>query len=220
MGKKGGGCNIIRGHDNVQGSTDMCCLADSLPGYYGLSEKSWKYFSKGWGVDYKWLQDRFHSPKWMNEKGFSLAKWWQGVLQEEKTYSSSPIRALWVQGTGITSMAMTTKVKEALDKLDLLVIAEPFVNEAAVITDKTDNIYILPVATQFENEGVVVATNRTAQWRDKVVDPLYESKTDDEVMFAFAKKFGFYEEYTRAMKMDVVEGELQTVKKDFFLLAL
>ncbi len=36
MGKKGGGCNIIRGHDNVQGSTDMCCLADSLPGYYGL----------------------------------------------------------------------------------------------------------------------------------------------------------------------------------------
>ena len=25
MGKQGGGCNIIRGHDNVQGSTDMCC---------------------------------------------------------------------------------------------------------------------------------------------------------------------------------------------------
>jgi formate dehydrogenase major subunit len=216
MGKKGGGCNIIRGHDNVQGSTDMCCLADSLPGYYGLGDKSWQYYAKGWGVDYKWLQDRFYSAKWMNEKGFSLAKWWQGVLQEEKTYSSSPIRALWVQGTGISSMAQTAKVKEALDKLDLLVIAEPFVNEAAVITDKTDNIYILPVATQFENEGVVVATNRTAQWRDKVVDPLYESKTDDEVMFEFAKKFGFYEEYTRAMKMDIKDGELKTVKKDFF----
>jgi len=216
MGQKGGGCNIIRGHDNVQGSTDMCCLADSLPGYYGLSDASWKYYAKGWGVDYEWLKGRFHEPKWMNEKGFSLAKWWQGVLQEEKTYSSSPIRALWVQGTGITSMAQTVKVQEALNKLDLLVIAEPFVNEAAIITNKTDDIYILPVGTQFETEGVVTATNRTAQWRDKVVDPLYESKTDHEVMFEFAKKFGFYDEYTRAMKMDIVDGEPKIVKEDFY----
>ncbi len=215
MGKKGGGCNIIRGHDNVQGSTDMCCLADSLPGYYGLGEASWKYYAKAWGLDYKWLQDRFYSPKWMNEKGFSLAKWWQGVLQEEKTYSSSPIKALWVQGNGITSMAQTAKVQEALDKLDLLVIAEPFVNEAAVITSKQDDVYILPVGTQFETEGSVTATNRTSQWRTKVVDPLYESKTDHDVMFEFAKKFGFYDEFTRAMKMQVVNGELKEVKKEF-----
>ncbi|RXJ66315.1 formate dehydrogenase [Halarcobacter ebronensis] len=215
MGKKGGGCNIIRGHDNVQGSTDMCCLADSLSGYYGLGDASWKYYAKAWGIDYEWLKGRFAAPKWMNEKGFSLAKWWQGVLQEEKTYSSSPIRALWVQGTGITSMAQTAKVKEALDKLDLLVVAEPFVNEAAVVTEKTDNIYILPVCTQFETEGSVTATNRTSQWRSKVVDPLYESKTDHDLMFEFAKKFGFYDEYTKAMKMDVVDGEYKVVKDNF-----
>ena len=161
------------------------------------------------------LEGRFAAPEWMNAKGFSLAKWWQGVLQEEKTYSSSPIRALWVQGNGITSMAQTAKVQEALDKLDLLVIAEPFVNEAAVITNKKDDIYILPVATQFETEGSVTATNRTSQWRSKVVDPLYESKADHEVMFAFAKEFGFYDEYTRAMKMAVKDGVLTEVKKDF-----
>ena len=215
MGKKGGGCNIIRGHDNVQGSTDMCCLADSLPGYYGLKEGAWKYYAESWGVDFDWLKGRFAAPEWMNAKGFSLAKWWQGVLQEEKTYSSSPIRALWVQGNGITSMAQTAKVQEALDKLDLLVIAEPFVNEAAVITNKKDDIYILPVATQFETEGSVTATNRTSQWRSKVVDPLYESKADHEVMFAFAREFGFYDEYTRAMKMGVKDGVLTEVKKDF-----
>ncbi len=215
MGKKGGGCNIIRGHDNVQGSTDMCCLSDSLPGYYGLSEGSWRYFAKAWGVDYDWLQKRFYEPKWMNEKGFSLAKWWQGVLQEEKTYSSSPIKALWIQGTGITSMAQTAKVQEALDKLDLLVVAEPFVNEAAVITSKKDNIYILPVATQFECEGTVTNTNRSSQWRSKVVEPLYESKADHEVMFEFAKKFGFYDEYTKALKMDIVNKEPKVVKDSF-----
>ncbi len=215
MGKKGGGCNIIRGHDNVQGSTDMCDLADSLPGYYGLAEGSWKYFAKSWGVDFSWLQGRFAAPEWMQAKGFSLAKWWQGVLQEEKTYSSSPIRALWVQGNGITSMSQTAKIQEALDKLDLLVIAEPFLNEAAVITNKKDNIYVLPVTTQFETEGSVTATNRSSQWRSKVIEPLYESKTDHEVMFEFARKFGFYDEFTKAMKLGVKNGELVQVKKEF-----
>lgn len=215
MGKKGGGCNIIRGHDNVQGSTDMCCLADSLPGYYGLSEGSWKYFAKSWGVDFEWLKGRFAAPEWMQAKGFSLAKWWQGVLQEEKTYSSSPVRALWVQGNGITSMAQTAKIQEALDKLDLVVIADPFLNEAAVITNRKDNMYVLPVATQFETEGSVTATNRSAQWRSKVVEPLYESKTDHDVMFEFARKFGFYDQYTQAMKLEVKNGSLVQTKDDF-----
>lgn len=215
MGKNGGGCNIIRGHDNVQGSTDMCCLADSLPGYYGLAEGSWKYFAKSWGVDYNWLQKRFASKEWMEAKGFSLSKWWQGVLQEEKIYSSSPIRALWVQGNGITSLAQTAKVQEALDKLDLVVFVDPFVNEGAVITNRTDDLYILPACTQFETEGSVTATNRTSQWRTKVVDPLYESKSDEQIMFDFAKKFGFYDEYTLAMKLTVKDRELKKVKDDF-----
>ncbi|NLC28774.1 MAG: formate dehydrogenase subunit alpha, partial [Campylobacteraceae bacterium] len=215
MGKKGGGTNIIRGHDNVQGSTDMGNLADTLSGYYGLAEGSWKYFAKGWGVDFDWLQKRFYEPKWMNAKGFSLAKWWQGVLQEEKTYSSSPIRALWIQGTGITSMSQTVKIKEALDKLDLVVIAEPFLNEAAVITDRTDDLYVIPTCTQFETEGTVTATNRSSQWRSKVVDPLYESKSDEQIMFDFAKKFGFYDEFVRGMMMGIKDGALVQVKKDF-----
>ncbi len=50
MGKAGGGTNILRGHDNVQGATDMGCLADTLPGYYGLSAGSWKYYANICGV--------------------------------------------------------------------------------------------------------------------------------------------------------------------------
>ncbi len=42
MGVAGGGANIFRGHDNVQGATDMCVLSHSLPGYYGLKTGSWK----------------------------------------------------------------------------------------------------------------------------------------------------------------------------------
>ena len=215
MGKKGGGLYIIRGHDNVQGATDMCNLADSLPGYYGLGDAAWKYFAQSWGVDYEWLKGRFFEPKWMNEKGYSLSKWYQGVLQEEKTFSSAPIRAVWIQGTGITSMSQQAKIKEALDKVDLVVIAEPFVNEAAVLTTRKDNMYILPVGTQFQSEGTVTATNRSSQWRSKVVEPLYESKSDEEVMFLFAKKFGFYDQFVQGMKMDVREGKVVQVKNDY-----
>lgn len=245
MGIPGGGCNIIRGHDNVQGATDMGNLADSLPTYYGLGDAAWKHFCKGWGVEFDEFVKRFavstkepkkggapvkgtkfeeyfyHDPKnpedrnWRNEKGWSLSKWWQGVLKEENTFTSGELKVLWVQGTGITSMAHLAKIQEAIDKLDLLVIAEPFVNEVAILSDRKDGIYILPVATQFENEGIVVATNRAAQWRTKVIEPLYESKPDQEVMFEFAKKWGFYDEYTKSLKMDLVDGEFKVVRDSF-----
>lgn len=245
MGKPGGGANIIRGHDNVQGATDMGNLADTLPFYYGLKDEAWKHFCKGWGVEFDDFVKRFavstkepkqggdpvkgtnfkeyfyHDPKnpedrnWRNEKGYSLSKWWQGVLKEENTFSSGELRVLWVQGTGITSMTQVAKIQEALGKLEMLVIAEPFVNEVAILSDRSDGIYILPVATQFENEGIVTATNRAAQWRSKVVEPLYESKGDQDVMFAFAKKFGFYDEFTKGMKLDRVDGELKQVKDTF-----
>ncbi|APW66942.1 formate dehydrogenase [Poseidonibacter parvus] len=207
MGVEGGGTNILRGHDNVQGATDFGCLADSLPGYYGLSEGSWKYFASSWGVDFDWLQGRFKDPSWMGKKGFTLARWWAGVLGENEGEDAihnagTRLKALFVMGNGITSTAQTKKVKEALDNLDIAVFCDPFVNEGAIITDKQNDVYILPAATQFETSGSVTATNRSAQWRDKVVEPMFESKTDEDIMFELAKRLGFYDEFTAGMKMN------------------
>ena len=112
-------------------------------------------------------------------------------------------------------MAHLTKIQQAVDKLDMLVVAEPFVNEVAILSDRKDGIYVLPVATAFENEGHISSTNRSGQWRTKVVEPLYESKTDQDVMFLFAKKFGFYDEYVKGMKMATVNHEPKQVKDDF-----
>ena len=213
MGEEGGGCNILRGHDNVQGSTDMCCLSHTLPGYYGLSDGSWKYFAKSWGVDYEWLKGRFSAKEWMNKKGFTLSRWWAGVLDgkngNDKIHNGGTnLKNLIVMGNGITSIAQQAKVKEGLDNLDMLVLCDPFVNEAAILTDKQDDVFILPAATQFENSGSVTATNRSAQWRSKVVEPMYESKTDHDIMFELAKRLGFYDQFTAGMKV-------KENKKDF-----
>ena len=40
---------------------------------------------------------------------------------------------------------------------------------------------------------------RSAQWRSKVVEPLYESRTDHEILFDFAKRMGFYNELVAGM---------------------
>ena len=222
MGKAGGGTNILRGHDNVQGATDMGCLADSLPGYYGLAEGSWKYFAKSWGVEFEYLEKQFKDKSWMSKNGFSLARWWAGVQNvksdEKIENAGTSLKALLVFGNGITSVAQQAKIKEGLDNLDMLVLADPFVNEAAILTDKKDNVFILPAATQFETSGLVVATNRSAQWRYKVVEPLYESKPDQEIMFEQAKRLGFYEQYTKGMLMqETKDGKLEMIpnKKDF-----
>ena len=222
MGKSGGGTNILRGHDNVQGATDMGCLADSLPGYYGLAAGSWKYFAKSWGVDYEYLVSQFKDASWMEKNGFSLSKWWAGVAgvksDEAIDNAGTTLKALLVFGNGITSIAQQAKVKEGIDNLDMAVFVDPFVNEAAILTDKKDNVFVLPAATQFETSGYAVATNRSAQWRYKVVEPLYESKPDHEIMFELAKRLGFYEQYTKAMLMqETKDGKLEMIpeKKGF-----
>src|SRR6516164_1498317 len=52
VGVSGGGTNIFRGHDNVQGATDVGPNPDSLPGYYSLTEGAFKHFAKVWDVDF------------------------------------------------------------------------------------------------------------------------------------------------------------------------
>jgi len=56
---------------------------------------------------------------------------------------------------------------------------------------RKDGVYLLPASTQFETSGSVTASNRSLQWREKVIEPLFESKPDQTIMYLLAKKFGF-----------------------------
>ena len=212
MGLSGGGCNILRGHDNVQGASDMANAPDSLPGYYPKNEATWKYFAKMWQVDYEWLKGNYVKPEWMTKPGFTLARWWAGVLDGKNgndpvENAGDSLKALIVIGNGITSTAQQVKVQEGLDGLELLVLLDPFVNDAGVITNKKDGVYLLPAATQFEGCGTVVATNRSGQWRSQVVEPLFESMPDHEILFELAKRIGFYDELTRTIRDS--EGKIE-----------
>ena len=199
MGKSGGGTNIFRGHDNVQGATDMCILSHSLPAYYGLSDGAWKHWCRVWGVEYDWMVGRFKEKEWMNKSGFTLARWYEGVLQSEKIHQYTPLKAMIQWGCGANSNSQYAKVKEAYDKLDLLVVVDPFPTMTAAACE-TDNIYLLPSASQYETSGSVTSTSRQIQWRYQVVDPVHNSRDDYTIMEMLVKKLGFDQEFYKNIK--------------------
>jgi formate dehydrogenase major subunit len=80
IGASGGGANIFRGHDNVQGATDVGPNSDTLPGYYGLSEAAWQHWANIWDLDYDWLKSRFASKEMMEAKGLTISRWHDAVL--------------------------------------------------------------------------------------------------------------------------------------------
>ncbi len=208
MGKSGGGTNIFRGHDNVQGATDMCVLSHSLPAYYGLSDGSWKHWCRVWDVDYEWMVSRFKEKKWMNAKGFTLARWYEGVLGEEEIDQYTPIKAMIQWGCGSNSNSQYTRVKRALDKLELLLIIDPFPTMAAAACE-SDNVYILPCSSQYETSGSVTSTSRQIQWRDKVIDPIHGCKDDYQIMKEIVNRLGFADKFYKNIKQSPEDISLE-----------
>lgn len=221
IGTSGGGANIFRGHDNVQGATDFCILSHSLPGYYGLKAGSWKHWARVWNVDFDYIKGRFASEKLMTSKGIPVSRWVDGVLEDkDKMDQPDNLRAMVYWGHAVNSQTRLPEMKKAMEKLDLMVVIDPVPTFAAVIPDRQDGVYLLPAATQFETRGSVTASNRSLQWRDKVVDPVVEARTDHEIIAMFAKKFGFADEFFKNVKMDKIaegreEPNIEDVTREF-----
>ena len=83
VGVSGGGTNIFRGHDNVQGATDVGPNPDSLPGYYGISEGAFKHFAKVWKVDFEWIKKQY-APGMLTKPGMTVSRWIDGVLEKNE----------------------------------------------------------------------------------------------------------------------------------------
>ena len=126
VGISGGGANIFRGHDNVQGATDVGPNPDSLPGYYGLAEGSWKHYAKVWGVDFEWIKKQY-APGMMTKPGMTVSRWIDGVLEKNELIDQdSNLRGLVFWGHAPNSQTRGTEMKRAMDKLDLLVVVDPY----------------------------------------------------------------------------------------------
>ncbi|MHA6325089.1 formate dehydrogenase subunit alpha [Roseivivax sp. CAU 1753] len=226
MGAAGGGTNIFRGHDNVQGATDLGVLADTLPGYYGLSAGAWAHWARVWEEDLDWLKGRFSQQTasdkgsddvpMMNVTGIPVSRWIDGVLEDAADIEQPDnTKAMVFWGHAPNSQTRLPEMKTAMEKLDLLVVIDPYPTVSAIMQDRTDGVYLLPAATQFETYGSVTASNRSLQWREKVTDPIFESKPDHTIMKLFADKFGFSEQMFRNIEVNGDEPLIEDITREF-----
>lgn len=203
IGVAGGGANIYRGHCNVQGATDMGLDVSTLPSYYGLMEGAWRHFCRVWDVEYEYMLGRFASKELMEKKGIPTTRWFDAVLAKPGEIDQpDTLKAFMCFGHGGNTVTRMPDMLKGLAQLRLLVIADPHPTTFAAIGDRRDGTYLLPACTQFETEGSRAASNRSLQWGEKVVDPIFESKDDYEIMYLLARKLGFADRMFKHIKVE------------------
>ncbi|MGZ8402139.1 MAG: formate dehydrogenase subunit alpha [Rhodoplanes sp.] len=216
MGVAGGGTNIFRGHDNVQGATDLGLDCSTLPGYYGLAAGAWKHWAAVWQVDYEWLVGRFASKDFMEKKGIPVSRWIDGVLEKKENVDQPDnLRAMVFWGHAPNSQTRGPEMKKAMEKLDLLVVIDPYPTVSAVMHDRTEGVYLLPACTQFETYGSRTASNRSLQWGEKIIEPVFESKPDHEILYLFARKFGYEKELCKNIQVNRTEPLVEDITREF-----
>lgn len=229
IGISGGGANIFRGHCNVQGATDVGPNPDSLPGYYGVAEGSWKHWCRVWGLDYEYVQSRY-AEGMITKGGMTVSRWVDGVLENPELIDQKAgnLRGLFFWGHAPNSQTRGLDMKKAMDKLDLLVIVDPYPTAAAAMAampgdpaglNPNREVYLLPATTQFESSGSITASNRSIQWREKVIEPLFDSRNDHMIMYQLAEKLGFEKELTKNLTMvkgkgGMMEPEIESILRE------
>ncbi|MEO3471935.1 formate dehydrogenase subunit alpha [Roseomonas sp. CAU 1739] len=187
VGKEGTGANIFRGHCNVQGATDFGLDVTSLPAYYGLDENAWRHWSRVWGVSYESMVARFDSKAMMETPGIPTTRYFDAVTMPVNAQTGlaqrDNLKAMMVFGHGGNTVTRMPEAVKGLEKLDLLVIADPHPTSFAVMSGRRDNTYILPICTQFETSGSRTSSNRSIQWGARIVKPIFESKDDYEAIY-------------------------------------
>jgi formate dehydrogenase major subunit len=218
VGADGTGANIFRGHCNVQGATDFGLDVGNLPCYYGLGEGAWRHWARVWDVPYDYFESRFDEvpakgdregrsrKQNMETPGITSTRWFDATMMDaEDVDQRDNVKAMIVFGHGGNTVPRMKDVQRGMDALDLLVVADPHPTTFAALHSRTDNTYLLPICTQFEVDGSRTASNRSIQWGQKIVEPIFESDNDFAVIYKLSAKLGFADEMFKPYEM--VEGK-------------
>jgi formate dehydrogenase major subunit len=176
VGVAGGGCNPLRGQNNVQGACDMGALFNTLPGYGSLdNDEVFDRYEKVWKV------------KLPRKPGKPATEVWDNVM-------TGDIRGLYVFGEDpMVADANISHVKKALDEVDFLVVQDIFLTDTAKVAD-----VVLPAACFAEKDGTFSSTERRVQRIRKAVEPPGEARPDWQIFCDLSKKMGYDMDYNSA----------------------
>lgn len=215
LGAPGTGANIFRGHTNVQGATDLGLDVTTLPAYYGIDENAWRHWCRVWDVPYEWMVSRFASKALMETPGIPTTRWFDAVLlPKDQVQQPDLLKAMIAVGHGGNTVSRMPEAIKGMEKLELLVVADPHPTNLSSMSDRRNGTYLLPMSTQFECAGSRTASNRSLQWYEPVVKPIFESKTDYELLYRLAEKLGFAQEMFKTIEVRGKEPVAESILRE------
>ena len=125
--------------------------------------------------------------KMMNTPGIPSTRWFDAtLLPKDQVSQPDNLKAMVIMGHGGNTVTRIPEASAGVDKLDLLVVADPVPTTWAIMGNRKENTYLLPAATSYEVAGSRTASNRSLQWGEQIVKPIFEAKDDNEIMYLLA----------------------------------
>ncbi len=170
LGKEGAGVNPLRGQNNVQGACDMGALPNVFTGYQPVTDAAVRdRFEHAWDVDYL-----------PGNPGLTLMEMMDGAHKGD-------IDVLYIMGENpVISDPDVEHLKEALDKVDFLVVQDIFLTETARYAD-----VVFPAASFAEKEGTFTNTDRRVQRVRKAIEPPGEARDDSWIIAQIASRLEY-----------------------------
>ncbi len=170
--KEGAGLQPICEEANEQGAVDMGAVPEFLPGQISYqNEAERQRFASAW-------HSTLPTPE-EHQSGLSLPEMIEAAHRGE-------IKALYIVGENpVGSLPASFKVKEAFEKIDLIICQDPFLTESGVLSD-----FVLPAATFAENEGSMTNMAGVVHRVSEAIEPKVEAKPDWKVFSDLSRALG------------------------------
>lgn len=169
VGRPGTGLHPLRGQNNVQGASDAGLIPMYYPGYQPVADPAVRArFEALWGV------------KLSARPGLTTVEITEAALDGQ-------VRALYCMGENpFMSDPNINKVREALARLEFLVVQDIFLTETAEFAD-----VILPASSFLEKTGTYTNTDRRVQLGRPVRALPGEARQDWELICEIARRMGY-----------------------------
>jgi formate dehydrogenase major subunit len=171
LAKRGAGVNPLRGQNNVQGSAHMGCEPANLTGYVPL-ESARGLFEGVWKSTLP------------SDPGLNLMKMLDAA-------GAGTFKALWTIGYDIgLSNPDAAATREALGKLDLLIVQDLFLTHTA----EQAHVF-LPASSPFEKDGTFMNAERRVQRVRQALAPMGNARPDWQILCDVARAMGHGEQF-------------------------
>src|SRR4029077_4859962 len=169
IGRPGTGLHTLRGQNNVQGASDAGLIPMMYPDYQRVDNPSAiERISKAWNIPIEKLDDK---------PGLT-------VVEVIKNILAGNIKGMYMRGeTPCMSDRDGEHPREALSKLDMLVVQDIFLPETAYLAD-----VILPASSFAEKTGSFTNTDRFVQLGRKALNPPGNARQDLEIIIDLARE--------------------------------